>query len=81
MFRTSVRPPDRTNDETPQQPEGLLPDEQSLLEMLDPVEPQQLDELAEQAPFSFARLQNALFGLEVRGVIDSLPGRFYLRKS
>jgi len=81
MFRGSVQPAESADDETRQQPDGLLPDETTLLEMLDTVEPQQLDELAERAPFSFARLQAALFGLELRGVVDSLPGRFYLRKA
>jgi DNA processing protein len=81
MVRTSVRPPDRSGDEAGPETAGLLPDEQTLLEMLDPVEPQQLDELADRAPFSFARLQAALFGLELRGVIDSQPGRNYLRKT
>ena len=59
---------------------GLLPDEESVLRMLDPVEPQQLDDLAESAPFSFARLQAALFALEVCGAIDVLPGHNYLRR-
>jgi DNA processing protein len=59
---------------------GLLPDEETVLGMLDPVEARQLDELAEQAPFSFARLQAALFTLEVRGAIEALPGRHYQRR-
>jgi len=59
---------------------GLLPDEETVLQMLDPVEARQLDELAEHAPFSFARLQAALFALEVRGAIEVLPGRHYQRR-
>ncbi len=60
---------------------GLLPDEQAVLALLDTVEPRQLDDLAQRAPFSFARLQTALFALEVRGVIDSHPGCYYQRRS
>jgi DNA processing protein len=60
---------------------GLLPDEGTLLELLDTVEPQQLDQLADRAPFSFARLQAALCGLELRGAIDVLPGRHYRRRT
>ena len=67
----------REASELPEALAGLLPDEETVLGMLDPVEPQQLDELAERAPFSFARLQTALFGLELRGAIDTLPGRRY----
>lgn len=57
---------------------GLLPDETELLELLGDGEPLQLDTLADLAPFGFARVQAALFGLEVRGAIESLPGRYYL---
>ena len=41
---------------------GLLPDEGTVLGLLDGIEPQQLDQLADRAPFSFARLQAALCG-------------------
>lgn len=81
LFRTSLRPPSSSPDEEVEELAGLLPDEETVLQMLDPVEPQQLDELAERAPFGFARLQTALFGLELRGAIDSLPGRYYARKT
>jgi DNA processing protein len=81
LFRSSL--PERTTsaEEGVEEPVGLLPDEETVLRMLDPVEAQQLDELAERAPFSFARLQAALFGLELRGVVDAHPGRYYSRKS
>jgi len=81
LFRTSLRPPEPAVDDAEAlPPPGLLPDERTVLEMLDPVEPQQLDDLAERAPFSFARLQSALFGLELRGAVDVRPGGHYLRK-
>jgi DNA processing protein len=81
LFRTSLQPPSSSSGDEVEELAGLLPDEETVLQMLDPVEPQQLDELAERAPFGFARLQTALFGLELRGAIDSLPGRHYARKS
>ena len=80
LFRTSVPKPEPAEHEEQPDLAGLLPDEQTVLEMLDPVESQQLDELAERAPFSFARLQAALFGLELRGAVDVLAGRNYSRK-
>jgi hypothetical protein len=49
-----------------------------VLEMLDPVEPVQLDDLADRAPFGIARLQTALFGLEIRRAVEQSPGRYYL---
>ena len=51
-----------------------------MLALLDPVEPLQIDRLSDAAPFGIARLQVALFGLEVQGVIESLPGAFYRRR-
>jgi DNA processing protein len=81
LFRTSL--PARTEaegDEAKAPVPALLPDERTVLEMLDPVEPQQLDDLAERAPFSFARLQTALFGLELSGALEVHPGRHYTRK-
>jgi DNA processing protein len=58
---------------------GLLPDEETVLRLLDEVEPVHLDELAERVPFGIARLQTALFGLEFRGAAESRPGGFFLR--
>jgi len=80
MFRTSMAPP--TNDAGDDRVDlsGLLPDERAVLDLLDPVEPQHLDELAERAPFSFPRLQTALMGLELRGAIEHLAGRRYLAR-
>jgi DNA processing protein len=54
-------------------------DEEAVLALLDEVEPLQLDALAQRAPFGIARLQAALFGLELRGAIEVLPGRSYVR--
>jgi DNA processing protein len=53
------------------------PDEEAILALLDAVEPTHLDELADRAPFGIARLQAALFGLELRGRAEILPGRYY----
>jgi DNA processing protein len=53
------------------------PDERAVLAALDPVEPLHVDDLADRVPFGIARLQAALFGLELRGAVDPLPGRYY----
>ncbi len=81
MYRCAVQKPAAAESDGPEQLTGLLPDEEAVLGLLDTVEPLQLDHLAERAPFSFARLQTALFALEVRGVVDSHPGCYYQRKS
>lgn len=56
----------------------LTADEQVVLRMLDLAEPIQLDQLADRAPFGVARLQAALFGLELCGAVEQTPGRYYL---
>jgi DNA processing protein len=58
--------------------EGLTADEAQVLGLLDRAEPIQIDDLANRAPFGIARLQTALFGLEVRGAVEHSPGRYYL---
>jgi DNA processing protein len=80
LFRGALRTDGDTRESREENLAGLLPDERTVLEMLDPVEPQQLDALAERAPFGFARLQAALFGLELRGALDVQPGHHYSRK-
>ncbi len=55
----------------------LADDERAVAELLDEVEPTQLDELADRAPFGIAQLLSALFGLEVAGAVETLPGRHY----
>jgi DNA processing protein len=57
---------------------GLTADEALIIGLLDPVEPLQIDDLAERAPLGIARLQTALFGLELRGAVEHSPGRYYL---
>ena len=57
---------------------GLSDDELQVLSLLEDPEPVHLDALAEAAPFGVARLQAALFGLEARGAVDPLPGRYYV---
>lgn len=56
----------------------LSADEAKVLSLLEDPEPVHLDALAEAAPFGVARLQAALFGLEARGAVDPLPGRYYV---
>ncbi len=81
IYRGAVHKPAPAESDGAEALTGLLPDEEAVLGLLDTVEPLQLDDLAERAPFSFARLQTALFALEVRGAIDSHPGCYYQRKS
>jgi DNA processing protein len=64
-------------------PEALRrgsPDELAVAGLLDRPEAVHLDELAESAPFGIARLQLALIGLQVQGVLEALPGRYYRRR-
>jgi DNA processing protein len=60
------------------QPADLTADEALILGLLDPVEPVQIDDLADRAPLGIARLQTALFGLELKGAVEHSPGRYYL---
>ena len=58
---------------------GLDEDEAKILELLsDDPEPVHIDALADRAPFGVARLQTALFGLELRSLVEQIPGRYYL---
>jgi DNA processing protein len=57
---------------------GLTTDESDVIGILAGTEPVQLDRLAEMVPFGIARLQTALFGLEVRGAVEQSPGRYYV---
>ena len=76
MYRGAAGPDPAA--EIPPNLEGLSRDEKSVLNLLDPVEPLQLDDLADRAPFGVARLQAALFGLEIRGAVEQTPGKYYL---
>jgi DNA processing protein len=58
--------------------DGLTVDEAAALQLLDAAEAIHLDDLAERAPFGIARLQAALFGLEIRGAVEQTAGRYYL---
>lgn len=58
--------------------EGMSEDEIAVLALLSDPEPLHLDALAEAAPFGVARLQAALFGLELRRAVEELPGGYYL---
>ena len=59
-------------------PAGLSQDEVEILRLFDDPEPIHGDLLAERAPFGIARFQTALLGLELRGFVEQLPGRYYL---
>lgn len=76
MYRGAAGPGPTSSDEP--NLSDLTPDEQDVLRMMDPAEPIQLDQLADRAPFGVARLQAALFGLELRRAVEQSPGRYYL---
>ena len=57
---------------------SLTGDEAAVAGLLDDPEPCHIDVLAEKAPFGVGRLQAALFSLTLRGVVDALPGGYYL---
>jgi DNA processing protein len=59
---------------------GLSEDERAVLGILDEVEPVHLDEVARRVPFGVARLQAALFGLQLRGAVEQMPGRYYVSR-
>jgi DNA processing protein len=79
LFRAAAGP-DPASEEGPAgaDPPDLGDDERTVACMLDAVEPLQLDDLADRAPFGIARLQAALFGLEIRGMVEQRPGKYYL---
>ena len=56
----------------------LTNDERDVLGILSDTESVQLDRLAELVPFGIARLQAALFGLEIRGAVEQTTGRYYV---
>jgi DNA processing protein len=60
--------------------DGLSQDERFVLGILDDVEPVHLDDLVEKSPFGIARLQTALFGLQLRGAVEQTPGRYYVSR-
>ena len=80
MYRQALSGADDSPQPGPEMsdPKDLTDDERTVLGMLDPVEPVHADDLALAAPFDVARLQVALFGLQLRGAVDLEPGRYYL---
>lgn len=76
MYRGAVQ--ELSFDPAPGPPPELTEDERAVLELLDAVEPIQLEDLAERVPFGIARLQAALFGLQTCRAVDALPGQRYL---
>jgi DNA processing protein len=75
----AVRPGTCPGRQKDQNENDLGKDETKVLELLseDP-EPVHVDELADRVPFGVARLQAALFGLELRGLVEQTPGKYYL---
>jgi len=61
--------------------DSLNEDERATLLALDPIEPTHLDTLVERVPIGIARIQVALFGLEVRGAVDHHPGGVWVARA
>lgn len=83
MYRGALAPAARAEDPAAaaDRLEGATPDEVALLALLDEVEPTHVEALAERAPFGIARLQTALFGLELRGLVERQLGPQYVRQA
>lgn len=58
--------------------EDLSADESALLAIVAESGPVHLDRVADAAPFGIARVQAALFGLELRGAVEQTPGKYYV---
>ena len=79
LYLGAVGPaPAREGGEAPVNPADLTNDERDVLGILSDTESVQLDRLAELVPFGIARLQAALFGLEIRGAVEQTTGRYYV---
>jgi DNA processing protein len=79
LYRPAVGPdPAETASAAAPNLTGITADESDVIGILVGTEPVQLDRLASLVPFGIARLQTALFGLEVRGAIEQSPGRYYV---
>ena len=76
LYRASLTP-DPGAPKPPELP-SLTGDEAVVAALLDDPEPCHVDVLAEKAPFGVGRLQAALFALTLRGIVDALPGGYYL---
>jgi DNA processing protein len=76
MYRARIGAP-RRSDSAPE-PAGLSPDESALLAFIAENGPVHLDRIADEAPFGIARVQAALFGLEIRGAVEQTPGKYYV---
>jgi DNA processing protein len=79
LYRPAVgRSPGERAADRPPNLDDLTADERCVLGIVTRTEPVQLDRLAESAPLGIARLQAALFSLEMRGAVEQQPGRYYV---
>ncbi len=76
MYRGRVG--SKPTDAEPPALDGLTADESALLAIVAQQGPLHLDRLADEAPFGIARVQAALFGLELRGAVEQTPGKYYV---
>jgi len=59
----------------------LTPDEQQIVELLQQQEKVQVDEFADKLGWDFNKILSTLFGLELKAIVEQLPGNFYALKS
>ncbi len=58
----------------------LDPDEQKILSLLSVDVPLHIDRIADASRISISRLLCAVLSLEIKGMVDQLPGNHYIRK-
>ncbi len=81
MYAAALRPAGPPLvDAADRNPVAMDSDEAAVLALLDDPEPVHLNVLADRATFGIARLQAAIFGLELRGAVEQLPGQYYLAR-
>jgi DNA processing protein len=79
MYRDALPSPKETDAELTDDT-TLDADEVAVLGLFDDPRPVHVDKLAHEAPFGIARLQTALFGLTLKGRIDTVPGGYYVAR-
>jgi DNA processing protein len=60
-------------------PCGLSQDELSVVDLLSSA-PVHIDEISRSLGIEMTRVLNLLFGLEARGIVKSMPGKFYVKE-
>jgi len=77
-FKGTIRR-QKEEGEKPSFSELLEEDGRRVLELLNDTDPVHLEEIFEKTSFSFPYLSELLLKLEIQGLVQSLPGSFYIR--